>query len=89
MDEMIYERPREKLLHSGTGALSLVELFQLVLGSGGARASAARLARSVQACVASGGVTYAALIAIPGMGHAKTCQILALLELTKRLQVAP
>ncbi len=85
MEQILYERPREKLRNRGVKALSLLELLQLIIGSGNARVSAARLAREVEGLITSRTATYAALIQIDGLGDAKACQILASLELAGRV----
>ena len=81
---MIYERPREKIRNKGAGALTVAELFQLIIGSGSLKASGAQLAGRIELLVQNKNVTYASVAQLPGMGEAKTCQVLAALELAKR-----
>lgn len=69
----------------GVESLALTELLQLIIGSGGSKQSGAKLARLVEKHLREGKGTYDALAAIPGMGVAKTCQVLAALELGRRL----
>lgn len=81
-----YQRPREKLRLHGVDTLSLTELLQLIIASGGVGQSAARIARQIEGLVQSGHVSYDTLCSIKGMGDAKACQVLAALELAYRLQ---
>lgn len=80
-----YERPREKVISSGVSTLSTVELLQLVIGPGGARATGAKLANKVEALLNSGLASFDELTKINGLGTAKACQILAAIELARRL----
>ncbi|OJU87662.1 hypothetical protein BGO17_01555 [Candidatus Saccharibacteria bacterium 49-20] len=80
-----YERPREKLLLRGAKALNTSELLQLVIGSGGQKISGAKVAASLDVLLSQGKPTYEQLLNVPGMGTAKSCQILAVYELTARL----
>ena len=85
MEQIIYERPREKLKSRGATALSRAELFQLILGSGSGKVPVARLARSVaQLFNGQAEVTYAVLAEVPGLGDAKVCQLIAVNELVRR-----
>lgn len=85
MGQILYERPREKLRNRGIGFLTLAELIQLVIGSGSARVSGAKLAKLVEKLIHGQNVTYQTLLAVNGLGEAKACQILATLEISKRL----
>lgn len=85
MDERYYERPREKLQRNGASYLVLPELIQLIIGSGTARASGAKLARLVEACITDGEATVERLLQIQGIGIAKACQIVSALELGARV----
>lgn len=69
----------------GVSALSLTELLQLIIGSGSARLSGAKLARVVEEKVTQNDISLDMLKVIPGIGEAKACQILAALEVGKRL----
>ncbi len=82
------ERPRERLLALGAGALSDAELLALFLRVGIRGKSAVDLARDLLGhfgglsplCAASA----SAFSAIPGMGPAKYAQLQAVLELARR-----
>ena len=82
-----YERPRERLQRQGASSLSLVELFQVVIGSGGAKMSGASIAKRVSRLATSSHdpLSYVDLVAISGVGQAKACLILASIELGMRL----
>lgn len=81
------ERPREKLLARGCGAVSDAELIAVLLGSGVVGKDAIALAREL--LVVSGGL--AALLTDPGnttrlrgIGPAKRARLMAALELARR-----
>jgi len=82
------ERPREKLLARGAGALSDAELLAIFLGSGLAGHDAVTTAR--QLLVAHGPLRAllelgpAQLARLPGLGPARVCALLAALELGHR-----
>jgi DNA repair protein RadC len=82
------ERPREKLLKYGAGHLSATELLAILLGTGKKGESvlflAARLLKVVPFEKFSS-LTPNDLRAISGIGPAKTCELLAAIELGKRL----
>jgi DNA repair protein RadC len=82
------ERPRERLLAQGAGALSDAELVALFLGTGMRGKSALELARELLArfgrisrllCATAG-----ELGEVPGVGSAKSAQIAAGMELARR-----
>lgn len=85
------QRPREKLLNQGAEALTNEELLALIIRTGGQKETAMDLARRLVACF--GGlrsltdVTCEELMAIKGIGLAKAAQIIAVVELAKRLSV--
>lgn len=88
------ERPREKLIRSGAGSLSNSELLAILIGSGTKEASAITLANRILALEEEGisFLTYCLpeeLSGIPGMGMAKSCQIIAAIELGKRIATKP
>lgn len=85
MEQIAYDRPREKLRKSGAGFLTMTELLQIIIGSGTSRASGARLAKRVEARLRKGTLTLEALMAIEGIGSAKASQVLAAVELGGRL----
>lgn len=82
------ERPREKLLQRGAGALSDAELLAIFLRTGVAGKSAVDLARELLSHF--GGVrallsaAEADFCAAPGLGSAKYAQLQAVLELSRR-----
>jgi DNA repair protein RadC len=84
------ERPRERLVDLGVGALSSVELLAIVLGSGGAGRTALQIGQSVLA-EAGGRLRWiarqpvAALTAVAGVGPARAVIIHASLELGRRM----
>jgi DNA repair protein RadC len=85
MELLQYQRPREKLRSKGVRSLSMVELFQIVLGPGSPKASGATIARKVEGVCRNGTASYDDLVAVQGVGEAKACQILAMLEFSNRL----
>lgn len=88
------ERPREKLIQQGAGALSNAELLAILIGTGTRETSAIMLANRVLA-LEEEGISYLTgclpeeLSAIPGMGMAKSCQIIAAIEIGKRIATKP
>lgn len=84
------ERPQEKLLFAGPGALSNSELLALVIRTGTGDRSSLQLAEEVISLTAagSGSITNAdvrELMDINGIGAAKACSIVASMELGRRL----
>lgn len=83
------ERPREKLLSRGAGALSDAELLAIFLRTGVPGRSAVDLARDLLRQF--GGlrrlleVSYRNLCATPGLGPAKFAQLQAALEMSRRV----
>jgi DNA repair protein RadC len=83
------ERPRERLRMRGAESLSNAELMAILLRTGIAGENAVRVAERVIAKV--GGMrglsraSYGELAAEKGMGGAKACQVLAAIELGKRV----
>ena len=79
------ERPRERLLAHGAGALSDAELVALLLRTGLPGKSAVELARDLLGQFGGvGGMLAADLAGIKGLGPAKTAQFAAALELARR-----
>ncbi len=82
------ERPRERLLRQGAGALSDAELLAIFLRVGVRGKSAVDLARELLQRFGSLNGLFAAgqreLAAVPGMGNAKYAQIQAILEMARR-----
>ena len=88
------DRPREKMLARGAGALSNTELLAVLIASGSGKDSALSLAARV---LASEEGSLASLstcqpedyMRIPGIGTAKACAITAALELGRRAATMP
>ena len=82
------ERPREKLLARGAGALSDAELLALFLGTGRRGHTAVDLGRELINRHGNLKVLLdlepAALADLPGLGDAKACRLVAALELGRR-----
>ena len=83
------ERPRERLLALGAGALSDAELLAIFLRVGVPGKSAVDLARELLAHFGGSlarlaGATPQALARLPGVGPAKASQLAAVLELARR-----
>ncbi len=88
------ERPREKLYHSGAGALSNTELIAVLIGSGSQEASALTLAERILSRDESGllfleDCCFEELCDVDGIGAAKASVILAAAELGRRIMTAP
>lgn len=82
------ERPRERLLAYGPGVLTSAELLAIILRTGVKGCDVVSLSRRlIEQC---GGLRellsadVAQLLALPGLGRAKACEILAINELSKR-----
>lgn len=88
------EKPREKLLKEGKERLSTTEILAIIIGSGTGEKSALDLASEIVA-MDIGGIRFLAdckpeeLTKIKGIGRAKACEILAAVELGKRIAAAP
>lgn len=86
------ERPREKLLARGAGALSDAELVALFLGSGLRGQDAVATARELLAAHGPLRVLLErgadGLAALPGLGPARACKLAAALELGQRVLAA-
>jgi DNA repair protein RadC len=84
------ERPRERLLSHGGGALSDAELLATLLGSGTRGASALDVARDLMTTYgdlpALGRAAAADLARLRGVGKAKACALAAALEIGRRAQ---
>jgi DNA repair protein RadC len=82
------ERPREKLLRAGAGALSDAELLAIFLRVGMTGKTAVDLARDLLQHFQSLNGVFSAdvrqMTAVPGMGESKYCQLQAVLEMSKR-----
>jgi DNA repair protein radc len=88
------ERPREKLIHCGAVTLSNTELLAILIGTGTREVSAIMLANRILA-LEDEGISFLTnclpeeLTGIPGIGLAKSCQIIAAIELGKRIATKP
>lgn len=88
------ERPREKLLYQGKESLSNGELLAILLRSGTREKSALELASEIISMTEDGilyleGCSPEELAGVKGIGTAKACQILAAIELGKRVATYP
>lgn len=87
------ERPRERLLNTGAASLSAAELLAIILGTGTKQENVLQLATRILAeCGGLNGlarITAAELQHIKGLGNARITQILAALEIGKRLSALP
>lgn len=88
------DRPREKLMEKGRGALSDAELIAILLGSGTREESAVELGRLILGKVGNnlgdlGRMDLHDLMSIRGIGPAKAVTIVAALELGNRRLAAP
>lgn len=90
----VEERPREKLLKQGVDVLSNMELLSILIGTGTKDASAITLANRILS-LEKDGISYLARCipedfhSIQGIGMAKSCQIIAAIELGKRIATKP
>lgn len=86
--EIRNQGPRERLAGEGTGTMSDRDLLTLVLSPGTSRLPGDALAAKVLSHWGSirrlAGRRPAELQALPGLGHAKACRLLAALELGRR-----
>jgi DNA repair protein RadC len=85
----VAERPRERLRQAGARHLALGELLALLVGSGSvggsARVVAERLATRAGGSLARlAALDVGQLEAVPGVGSATACRVLAALELGRR-----
>lgn len=78
--------PREKLKQFGAEHLTDIELLRIIIGSGNQQTSADQIARRLLKLLKDQGsdVSYQDILNIPGMGPAKTCEVVALFELGRR-----
>jgi DNA repair protein RadC len=85
------ERPRERLLHYGAGALSTGELLAIILRTGAPNENVVRVAQRLLANFDSlAGLARASapeLISEKGLGPAKVAQLKAALELGRRMLI--
>lgn len=85
----INDRPRERLLEKGCSSLSDAELLVIILGSGNKSKDVKEIADSVLSTVKNvselKNLNYQELIKISGIGKAKACILLALIEFSMRM----
>ena len=83
------ERPRERLLNAGASSLSNEELLSIILKTGTKNISVKDLSRTVLNEIHDitnlRDITYNKLIKIKGIGSVKAIELLASLELGKRV----
>ena len=83
------DRPRERLIRKGSNSLSDAEVLAILLKTGTNNISAMDLAKEI--IKRAGGlenlnnITYHELLKIKGIGEAKACLVLALIEFSKRI----
>lgn len=87
------ERPREKLINFGVSSLSNAELLAILIRTGTKEASAIDLAQRVLSAREDGlrylgDCTTDELSHLKGIGKTKACQIIAAVELGKRLSMS-
>jgi len=88
-----YERPREKMMKYGSRSLSNAELIAIILSTGTKDKTAIDLANNV-ICYSSEGIGFLSncsieeLSNIKGIGLAKSSQIIAAIELGKRISLS-
>lgn len=86
------DRPREKLKEKGAQALSVSELFAIVIGSGSRGESAVELMKRILHQQKNGltdlqNISLRNLTKFKGVGMVKAIKIKATLEIAKRLQL--
>ncbi len=93
MTQHTADRPRERLVRHGAGALSTQELLALLINTGTTGASATEVAATVLDRFPSltdlAGRDVAELRAVRGMGTAKASTLCAAFELAHRIQAEP
>ena len=85
----INDRPRERLLEKGPSSLSDEELLTIILGSGNKNKSVKEISNSLLSSIKNiselKNKNYQELTKIEGIGNAKACILLALIEISKRM----
>lgn len=88
-DLPVLERPREKLIYYGSNSLTNEELLAIILKTGTSKTSAKMLASEILVHIKDitnlKSITMKELISIKGIGKAKASYILAMVELSKRI----
>ena len=88
------ERPREKMIYQGKESLSNAELLAVLLRTGTREKSALELASDILSMNENGilhleDCSIEELASIKGVGSAKACQVMAAIELGKRVAAYP
>ncbi len=87
----LLERPRERLITKGPNSLSDCELLAIILKTGTKSLSAKDLATNIIKTYKSiknlKNISYQQLIKTKGIGEAKACQIIASIEISKRINI--
>lgn len=78
--------PREKIRSIGVTQLSTPELVAVVLGSGTSSHPIGKLAEQVSDQLRESKPDLESLLSIPGIGMAKACQLLAMIEFVERVR---
>lgn len=85
------ERPRERSINKGSSSLSDSELLAIVLRDGtkdmSVKALATYILKKYKNIQGLKNITYRELVSIKGIGRAKACQIMSVIELSKRMSV--
>lgn len=86
----IHEKPRERLIRYGVGALSDAELYALILTAGTSQLNVLNIAQRVSFFISSQKQTptISQLKQLQGIGTARACQLLATIELGKRVRAS-
>lgn len=88
------EKPREKLLREGKEKLSTAEILAILIRSGTKEKSAVEVAAELMT-LENRGIAFLGecrpeeIMRVKGIGQAKACEILAAVELGKRIAAAP
>ncbi len=85
------ERPREKMYAAGAASLNDSELLAVILGSGTKNKNAVEVARTLlltanNSLKTLSKLSFEELCAIPGIGRAKACKIMAVFALSARTE---
>lgn len=88
MEQLLYERPREKMQRIGVRSLQMTELLQVIIGSGSRGYPVTRLAKKVARVIeARTSINIESeLRSIPGIGAASAARLIAVVELAHRLE---
>ena len=83
------ERPRERLINYGKESLSNEELLAIIIKTGTKNISVKELASKILVKIGDiknlSSMNYQMLRSIPGIGDAKACELLSVIELSKRM----